>query len=469
MRTKIICTLGPASNTLECIKDLISSGVEIFRLNFSHGTHETHQHLFSLIQKASHELNKTVGVLQDLEGYKIRTGLLKNNEEVSLSPGDVLNLTTRQIEGNKNNVHVSYDSLPSVVKPGNSVFIDDGKIELCIEAISGTEIKTIVVIGGRLGERKGVHIPGVDVELPPLTEKDIKDVHFGIKLGVDYIAQSFVSKARDILLIKDILKSKDAGHISVIAKIEDPQGVRNIDEIIRVSDGVMVARGDLGVSIPMATVPLVQKMIIEKCNKAGKPVITATQMLDSMIRNPHPTRAEVTDVANAVIDGTDAIMLSGETAVGLYPINSVKAMRDIAVTTEASLRYRELLSTKGISPGETIPEAIGYAARELAQLIKADAIITFTNSGNTARIVSRLRPQPPIIVVTSKVHVAQQLIPYWGTHIICGPEIEDVNELFDHYIKKAMELKLIKKGDTVVITGGVRRKLEGNTIKVVSV
>lgn len=449
--------MGPASGRKETVQELALAGMDIARLNFSHGTSQQHQAYFSLVQEVSEKIGSPIGILQDLEGYKIRTGPLKN-KSLPLKEDDLLWLTSESRDEEGRSVSISYPELYRFVRPGDKVFVDDGKIELHIEKVLEGKIKTRVIIGGLLGERKGIHVPGLSPEFPSLTDRDKKDIYLGIQMGVDYIAQSFVREARDILAIKDILKKGGGENIRVLAKIEDSRGVDNIDEIIRVSDGIMIARGDMGVCLPRARVPLIQKMIIKKCNQSGRPVITATQMLDSMMHNHHPTRAEVADVANAIIDGTDLVMLSGETATGSYPVETVKEMHQIAVTTEASLSYDKLLEEREILPRETFADSIAFATRQLAELTRAQAIIAFTLSGNTAMSISKYRPESRIIAATPNHSVAKRLLLYWGVEVMVVDEVPDIESCFEQFLTEAIKKGLIDKGKPIVITSGISKK-----------
>lgn len=472
-KTKIICTLGPSSSSKEMIGKLVRAGMDIARLNFSHGNLEEHQSYISTVKEVSRDLGKPIGILQDLEGYKIRTGLLKNGKSIELRENDLLVLSSEKISGSDENikwVSISYPEFYRFVKPGDIIFIDDGKIELQIQEVLPRRIKTRVIIGGLLGEKKGIHVPGVSIDFPSLTQKDRQDIRMGIVMGVDYIAQSFVQKAEDILLVKRILTGEGAENICVLAKIEDSKGVENIDEIIEVSDGIMIARGDMGVCLPRDQVPLIQKMIIKKCNQKGKPVITATQMLDSMIRNHQPTRAEVADIANAVIDGTDALLLSGETAIGSYPEESVKEMHRIAVTTEASLNYEQLLRIRGILPEKTISDSIGYITRQLAQLVNAHVIMAFTLSGNTAQIISKYRPRSRIMALTPNHSVAKKLLIYWGVEVQIVDRVPDIESYFENFLQQMVEQNLIGKGELVILTSGIKKEEEkpAGTIKILS-
>ncbi|MBC7188819.1 pyruvate kinase [Candidatus Aerophobetes bacterium] len=466
-KTKIICTLGPATRKRKVLEDIIRAGMNIARLNFSHGSFQEHRTYFENVQEISRKLKKTIGVIQDLEGYKIRTGSLRE-KKVQLRKNDYVWFIPEEI-GKGKEIGLSYPELARYVREGDRMFIDDGKIEIRIEKIQEGKIKGKVLVGGILEEHKGIHVPGANLEFPSLTEKDRKDIQFGVELGVDYIAQSFVREAKDILLVKDVLKEMGK-EIPVIAKIEDERGVRNIDQIIEVADAIMIARGDMGVCLPREKVPLIQKMIIRKCNKVGKPVITATQMLDSMIQNPHPTRAEVTDVANAIIDGTDLVMLSGETATGLYPVEAVREMHRIAVTIEKSLDYHRILEERDISPEESIQDSIAFAARQLAEFSRAEAIMAFTLSGTTATIISKYRPRCRIIGITPSIKVAKKLLLYWGVEVMVIEKVQDIERHFEDFVQEAVEKRVIKKGKLVVVTGGIKREEEKptGTIKILS-
>lgn len=469
-KTKIVCTLGPATKDKETIRQLAIAGMDIARLNFSHGTYEEHRGYFNNLREASRECKKPVGILQDLEGYKIRTGSLKGGKSLNLEEGDSLWLLPEGSREEGKWVSISYPHLHRIARKGDRVFVDDGRIELQIERVCEEKIRTKVVIGGLLGEHKGVHIPGVSPDFPSLTEKDKTDIQFGVNLGVDYIAQSFVRQVDDITVIRDVLKKAGREDIGVLAKIEDSRGVNNIDEIIEVADGVMIARGDMGVCLPRAEVPLIQKRIIRKCNRAGKPVITATQMLDSMIHNHHPTRAEVADVANAIFDGTDLVMLSGETATGSYPVQSVREMHEIAVMTENSLRYDRILQQRGILPKKTISDSIAFTTRELAELTQADFIMAFTLSGTTATVISKYRPRARILAVTPDHSVAKRLLLYWGVEVMMVEKVEDIEKYFEYFLNKAIEKGLIGREKLVVLTCGIKKEENrpSGTIKVLS-
>lgn len=461
-KTKIVCTIGPSSESLENTKKLITAGMNVARLNFSHGDFEEHGNRIRTIRQACQELNKTVAILLDTKGPEIRLGKLKE-EPIELVQGEYITLTTQEILGDKDRIPVTYADLPSDVHIGSTILIDDGLIGLTVVDIQGTEIKCQIVNSGPIKSKKGVNVPGVAISMPGLTEKDINDIKFGIEIGIDFIAASFVRRASDVLEIRELLERHNARHIQIISKIENQQGVDNLDEILEVSDGLMVARGDLGVEIPAEEVPLVQKRMIEKCNRAGKPVITATQMLDSMQRNPRPTRAEASDVANAIFDGTDAIMLSGETAAGKYPVESVLTMSRIAERAESALHYREIFTKQANAAQTSVTEAISQAVANSALDLDAKAIVTSTESGYTARMVSKYRPKAPIIAVTPDEQVKRRLQLVWGAIPVSGKPATTTDEMFDIAVGGAMESGLVRLGDTIVITAGVPVGRSGTT------
>lgn len=461
-KTKIVCTIGPSSESLENTKKLILAGMNVARLNFSHGDFEEHGNRIKNIRQAAKELNKTVAILLDTKGPEIRTGKLAV-EPIELVQDEYITLTTEEILGDKDRISITYKDLPNDVEVGSTILIDDGLIGLTVVGIEGTEIKCRIVNGGTIKSKKGVNVPGVAISLPGITEKDANDIVFGIEQDIDFIAASFVRKASDVQEIRDLLAKHNASHIKVISKIENQQGVDNLDEILEASDGLMVARGDLGVEIPAEEVPLVQKRMIEKCNLAGKPVITATQMLDSMQRNPRPTRAEASDVANAIFDGTDAIMLSGETAAGKYPVESVLTMSRIAEKAESALNYREIFLKQRIAQETTVTEAISQSVAISALDLNAKAIISSTESGLTARVVSKYRPQAPIIAVTTKERTLRQLALTWGVTPIQGKTASSTDEMFEYSLKGGLESGLVKPGDLVVITAGVPLGQSGST------
>lgn len=461
-KTKIVCTIGPASESLENTKKLIQAGMNVARLNFSHGDYEEHGNRIKAIRQASKELGKTVAILLDTKGPEIRLGKLKE-EPIELVQDETITLTTEEILGDINRIPVTYKELPGDVQVGSTILIDDGLIGLTVLEIAGTEIKCRIVNSGQIKSKKGVNVPGVAISMPGITEKDASDIRFGIEQNVDFIAASFVRRASDVLEIRELLERHGGSHIQIISKIENQQGVDNLDEILEVSDGLMVARGDLGVEIPAEEVPLVQKRMIEKCNRVGKPVITATQMLDSMQRNPRPTRAEASDVANAIFDGTDAIMLSGETAAGKYPMESVQTMAAIAVRAESALRYREIFQKQAQAQQTSVTEAISQSVAISALDLDANAIVTSTESGYTARMVSKYRPKAPIIAVTPTNHVLRQLQLVWGVTPVEGTLAGSTDEMFGVAVEGALSTGLVRLGDTVIITAGVPVGRSGTT------
>ncbi|UWE04474.1 pyruvate kinase [Laceyella sacchari] len=460
-KTKIVCTIGPASEDVATLKKLIANGMNVARLNFSHGSYEEHGKRIENIRQAAAELGQTVAILLDTKGPEIRTGELKD-PSVELIAGEQIILTTEQIEGDAKRISISYAGLAADVHPGSIILIDDGLIGLRVESVEGTEITCTILNGGTLKSRKGVNVPGVKINLPGITEKDAADIRFGIEQKVDFIAASFVRKPQDVLEIREILEEHGAD-IQIISKIENQEGIDNLDGILEVSDGLMVARGDLGVEIPVEEVPVVQKEAIRKCNQLGKPVITATQMLDSMQRNPRPTRAEASDVANAILDGTDAIMLSGETAAGKYPVEAVSTMARIAVRTEATLRYEENFKQKMREIDYTITESLSQAVVHTAQMLNCAAVLTPTESGFTARMVSKYRPQAPIVAITRNPDVARKLALVWGVYPLLGTRANTTDEMFHSTIATALEHGFVNQGDLVVITAGVPVGKSGTT------
>ncbi len=459
-KTKVVCTLGPATSSVEKIKELIKAGCDVCRLNFSHGTHGSHAEVIANIRQAAQELEKDVAILLDTKGPEIRTVDVENGE-IELVAGKEFILTSEQILGNSKRVSITYDGLADDVYKGSRILIDDGLIELQVDRVENGEIICIIVNGGILKNKKGVNVPGVKVRLPGITAKDAEDIRFGIAHGVDFIAASFVRKAADIYDIRRILEEHKAD-IHVIAKIESEEGVDNVEEILEVSDGIMVARGDLGVEIPAEDVPLIQKRLIYKCNFKGKPVITATQMLDSMQRNPRPTRAEASDVANAIFDGTDAIMLSGETASGKYPIESVLTMARIAERTELALASRKQDVGNGVAKS-TITDVISQSVSNAAVELNASAILTPTESGFTARMISKYRTNVPIIAVTPHEAVMRKLKLAWGVYPIKGTVQRSTDEMLEKAVEAALGHKLVQRGDLIVITAGVPIREPGTT------
>lgn len=467
-RTKIVATLGPASDSVEVIKRLIEAGMDTARINFSHGTHEEHAAKINNLKSVRKELNKPIPLILDTKGPEIRIKTFKK-EPITLKRGNTFILTTDDIEGDENRVSVTYADFPNDLSPGASVLIDDGLIELSVKEIKGSDIICKVLNNGTLSSRKGVNVPNLHVNLPALTEKDVDDIKFGIKMGFDYIAASFIRSASDVMEIRKVLDTNGGSHIHIISKIESRDGVNNIDSILEVSDGVMVARGDLGVEIPLEEVPIIQKELIRKCRIKGRPVITATQMLESMVNNPRPTRAEANDVANAIYDGTDAIMLSGETAKGCFPVEAVETMVKIANKAENSIDYVAKFSEQSTLRMSNITNAISHATCTTAMDLNAVCIAAVSNSGFTVNKVAKYRPNCPILALTPHEVVQRQLNLVWG----CSPFLmekvaSNVDVLFDNVSNKAMETGYAKSGDIIVIVGGTPIGMTGttNTMKV---
>lgn len=459
-QTKIVCTIGPASESIATLKEMMLAGMNVARLNFSHGNHQEHLMRIKNIRQASLETKVPVAILLDTKGPEIRIGAFEGT--INLETGQDFVLTTNPETVDTGKVFVNYAGLPQDVKPGDRILIDDGLIGLLVKEVNGQDIHCVVENGGQLLSRKGVNVPGVSVKLPSVTEKDIEDIVFGIKNQVDFIAASFVRTAADIIEIRRLLEQHNSP-IQIIAKIETQAAVDNIEEILEVADGIMVARGDLGVEIPAEEVPLVQKQIIAQCNRMGKPVITATQMLDSMMRNPRPTRAEASDVANAIIDGTDAVMLSGETASGKYPVEAVKTMARIAEKTEKVTLGKDYVPMADLLSDKTITGSIGHATFTVAQELGAEAIITPTTSGFTPRMVARHRPQAPIVASSPDPVVCRQLLLVWGVTPVHTERAEGTDAIISTGVKAALDAGIVKLGDLVVITAGVPAATAGTT------
>ena len=454
-KTKVVCTMGPNTNDRELLKKLIENGMDVARFNFSHGDHEEQKSRMDLLKELRQELNTNTAILLDTKGPEIRTGVLKGGKRIMLKAGEQFTLTTEEIEGDESKVSITYEGLVQDVDAGRVILIDDGLIELKVVGKSEKEIFCEVINGGELGERKGVNVPNVAVRLPAITEKDKDDIRFGVEQGIDFIAASFVRNAECVLEIKAYLKELGAPYVPIIAKVENAEGIKNIDEIIRAADGVMVARGDVGVEIPAEEVPYLQKMIIQKCNMNFKTVITATQMLDSMMRNPRPTRAEVTDVANAVYDGTDAVMLSGETAQGKYPLEALQMMVHIIQNTEQHLDYEGMLEKTGGHLKSGVSSAIGYSSVLAASNLNAKCIITPSVSGATARVVSNLRPRQVILGVTPNERTLRRMSIYWGVKPIKSQAFNTTDDICDGAIELAKVKQFVETGEIVVITAGI--------------
>lgn len=453
-KTKIVCTIGPASESVEKLVQLINAGMNVARLNFSHGSHEEHAGRIVNIREAAKQTGKTVAILLDTKGPEIRT-LDFEGGQAELIAGNEVVITTEPVVGTAEKFAVSYEGLIDDVHIGSRILIDDGLIGLEVIDIEGNEIRTKILNSGLVKNKKGVNVPNVRVNLPGITDKDVCDIKFGIEQGVDFIAASFVRKASDVLEIQELLGNHNADYIQIISKIENQEGIDNIDEILEVSDGLMVARGDMGVEIPPEEVPVVQKSLIKKCNILGKPVITATQMLDSMQRNPRPTRAEASDVANAILDGTDAIMLSGETAAGSYPVESVAMMNSIAVRIEKSLQYDDLFLKRKKENRCTITDAIGQSVASTAISLQVAAIITPTESGHTSKMISKYRPKAPILAITSDSRICRRLALVWGVQSEYREKVTSTDEMLQNAMNAAQEAKFISNGDTVIITAGL--------------
>ena len=461
-KTKIICTLGPSTDKDGVLEELVKEGMNVARFNFSHGLHDEQKGRIDKLKEIRTRLNKPVAALLDTKGPEIRIREFEDRK-VTLKEGQEFTLTTEKIVGNEKIVSVTYKDLYKDVKPGNSILIDDGLIGLEVKKIRGQDIICEVVNGGVLGNKKGVNLPGVEVNMPFISPKDHDDILFGIKEGYDFIAASFTRTAADVKEIRDILE-KNGGHdIKIIAKIENQQGVDNIDSIIEAADGIMIARGDMGVEIPLEDVPVIQKDIIAKVYSAGKQVITATQMLDSMIKNPRPTRAETTDVANAIYQGTSAIMLSGETAAGQYPIEALKTMVRIAVRTECDINYLQRFKDRKNMSSPDVTNAISHATCTMAGDLNAAAILAVSKSGRTARMISKYRPYSPIIGACLTEKVYRQLGLSWGVAPLLLEQKNKAEELFDYAVDTAEAAGLISKGDVVVLTAGVPLGVSGTT------
>ena len=461
-KTKIICTLGPSTDKEGVLETLIQEGMDVARFNFSHGSHREQKERLIKLQEIRERLGRPVAALLDTKGPEIRIRTFKEGK-VELVEGQEFTLTSEDIEGTNEKVSVTYEDLYKDLKPGDSVLIDDGLIGLEVVSIEGKEIHCVVKNGGMVSDRKGVNLPGVDVNMPFISPKDKEDILFGIREGFDFIAASFTRTAEDVAEIRKILYENGGADIGIIAKIENQQGVNNIDRIIEAADGIMIARGDMGVEIPLEDVPVIQKEIIAKVYNAGKQVITATQMLDSMIKNPRPTRAETTDVANAIYQGTSAIMLSGETAAGKYPVEALKTMVRIAVRTESDIPYNELFSVRKKEEKKDMPTAISHATCMTAIDMDAKAIITVTKSGHTARMVSRFRPGCPIVGCTSDMRTCRKLNLSWGISPILIKEEYSMEILFLHATEAAEREGFVQEGDVAILTAGVPVGRPGKT------
>lgn len=454
-KTKIVCTMGPNTDNREIMRELALNGMDVARFNFSHGDHAEHKHRLEILESVREELGIPIASLLDTKGPEIRTGKLKDGKKVTLKEGDLYTLTTEEIVGDETRGYINYAGLAEDVKPGDRILIDDGLIELHVREVNGADIVCRIENGGELGEKKGVNVPGVRVKLPALTDKDKEDIRFGVDAGFDFVAASFVRNADAIREIREILDEKGSA-MQIIAKIENEEGIENIDSIIEASDGIMVARGDMGVEIPAEKVPHIQKMIIRKCNLACKVVITATQMLDSMIRNPRPTRAEVSDVANAVYEGTDAVMLSGETAMGSYPIEAVRMMSQIAEESEKYLDYmfyqRRKVSAENL---RNISNTVCYSSVATASDLEAPVIVAPSVSGFTTRMLSKWRPKALIAGLSPSMTAVRQMQLYWGVKPFHAKRAESTDALLFASVELLKEKGIVKEGEIVVATAGV--------------
>lgn len=468
-KTKIICTVGPSTDSVELLVKMMQAGMDLARFNFSHGSHEDHGKRLKLVREAEHRAEKVIAAIADTKGPEMRLGILEGNK-IFLEEGDEFILTTEEILGNRHMASVNYFGLPQEVQPGSRILLADGLLSLQVQSVENNKIYTKVINGGELSSRKRVACPGIELQLPFLSEQDRSDILFAAEQGMDYIAASFVQKAEDVIAIRRVLE--ESGYrMGIISKIENEAGVEHIDDIIEVSDGIMVARGDLGVEIPAEEVPLVQKDIIARCNLAGKPVITATQMLESMMNSYRPTRAEASDVANSIMDGSDVIMLSGETASGRYPLEAVETMARIAKRTEQSLDYEGIFRRKGLHDRIHSADAISHASVQIAHEIDADAILTITESGFTARMIAKYKPQSKVVAVSRVPESVRAMQLYWGVEPILGPYSANTDEMIELSLKCALLHNVIKDGASVVITAGVPIGKPGSTnlIKVVNV
>lgn len=452
-KTKIICTMGPSEEKAGIVEGLIENGMNIARFNFSHGSHDEHGKRIQTVREAASKTGEIISLMLDTKGPEMRLGRFTTGK-VQLVAGKTFILVNDDIVGDKGHVSVSHKNLYQEVKTGDIILLSDGLVSLRVEAIKGKDIVTIILNHGEMSDLKRVAVPGVSIGLPPVSERDIEDILYGISQNMDFVAASFIQRAEDVDTIRKIIVDH-GGHMEIISKIENMEGVHNIDAIIAASDGIMVARGDLGVEVPSENVPMIQKQIIEKCNELGKPVIVATQMLESMVHNPRPTRAESSDVANAILDGADAIMLSGETANGEYPIEAVKMMNKIAQHTEASLEYKNLFVNRGFGRQESTTDAIAHATVQIAYELDAAAIITPTESGYTAEAISRYRPKAEILAVASNENTARHLNLRWGIYSIIGSDWNTTDEMIQVATKNVIEKELLQKDDVTVITSGI--------------
>ena len=461
-KTKIVCTIGPSTDDDNVLREMMKSGMDVARFNFSHSEHEVHQKRFEQVCRLRDELGLNIATLLDTKGPEVRLRSFGHGSVV-IKDGDQFTLTTRDVEGDETICSITFANLPKDVSVGTAILIDDGAIELCAESVNSTDIVCKVIRGGKISDHKGINVPDVNLSMPYISDADMKDLEFGAKMGFDYIAASFVRTGADVIYLRKFTQSLGWFNPRIIAKIENAQGVENIDEILEAADGIMVARGDMGVEIPFEKIPAIQKELIKKAYNAGKNVITATQMLESMISNARPTRAEITDVANAIYDGSSAIMLSGETAAGKYPVEAVKTMSRIAETTEGAIDYIGRFKKHADDLDPTITDAIAHASVTTAHDLKAAAILTVTKSGGTARTLSKFRPNCPIIALTTDETTCHQLNLSWGVESGLMLEKTNTDELIEHAIAVSLEKGYLQKGDLVVVTAGVPLGISGTT------
>ena len=461
-KTKIVCTLGPATTSDDVLRELMLSGMNVARLNFSHGDHEFHLNNMNRIRRLSAELNLPIAIMLDNRGPEIRLELFEDHK-VELKKGQTFTLCTETISGTAERASITYKELPRDIREGTTILIDDGLVSMTVRSLNDKEIVCVVNNDGVISDRKGINVPDVDLSMPYLSQKDREDIAFGVRNGIDFVAASFARTAEDILEVRRLFSQEGRSNVNIIAKIENMQGVQNIDEILRVADGIMVARGDLGVEIPLEQVPVIQKMLIHKAYTSGKPVITATQMLDSMMKNPRPTRAESTDVANAIYDGTSAIMLSGETAAGLYPVEAVRTMASIAACAENDINYAKRFKERESEGTPDVTNAISHATCTSAHDLGASAIITVTKSGRTAKMISKYRPECPLLCCTTDETVCRQLNLSWGVTPLMIDEIDNTDDLFEQAVQAGEKAGLLHDGELVVMTAGVPLGVSGTT------
>jgi len=461
-KTKIVCTLGPSTEDDAVLRELILSGMDVARLNFSHGTQETHLNNIRRVRRLAGEIGKPIAIMLDTRGPEIRLELFENHK-VELKKGQTFTLCTETVMGNQERASITYKELPGDLREGATILIDDGLVSMTVRQLDEKEIVCVVNNDGVISDRKGINVPDVDLSMPYLSQKDREDIAFGVQNGAEFVAASFARTADDILEIRRLFSQEGRSNVNIIAKIENMQGVQNIDEILRVSDGIMVARGDLGVEIPLERVPVIQKMLIHKAYTSGKPVITATQMLDSMMKNPRPTRAEATDVANAIYDGTSAIMLSGETAAGQYPVEAVRTMARIALCAESDINYAKRFKEREAETAPDVTNAISHATCTSAHDLGAAAILTVTKGGRTAKMISKYRPSCPIICCTTDETVCRQLSLSWGVIPLMIGEAENTDDLFERAVEAGEKAGLLHDGELVVMTAGVPLGVSGTT------